>query len=132
MRVEPLPLLEVISLTPAITPSRRSSGVATLVAMVSGLAPGRLALTEIAGKSTCGSGDDRQHEEGGDAGQRHADGQQHRGDRAPDEGRGEVHARCHPCFTRRPGTAEAGRLCAPPREGQGGAAAATPPRSKPR
>ena len=56
MRVEPLPLLEVISLTPAITPSRRSSGVATLVAMVSGLAPGRLALTQITGKSTCGSG----------------------------------------------------------------------------
>jgi hypothetical protein len=34
MRVEPLPLLDVISLTPAITPRRRSSGVATLLAMV--------------------------------------------------------------------------------------------------
>src|SRR4051812_35788156 len=55
MRLEPLPLLDVISLTPAITPRRRSSGVATLVAIVSGLAPGRLADTEIAGKSTCGS-----------------------------------------------------------------------------
>lgn len=49
MRVEPLPEDEVISLTPAITPRRRSSGVATLEAMVSGLAPGRLALTEIDG-----------------------------------------------------------------------------------
>ena len=49
MRVEPLPELDVISLTPAITPNLRSSGVATLVAIVSGLAPGRLALTEIDG-----------------------------------------------------------------------------------
>ncbi len=57
MRVEPLPEFEVISLTPAITPRRRSSGVATLLAMVSGLAPGKDADTEIAGKSTCGSGE---------------------------------------------------------------------------
>ena len=49
MRVEPMLLLDVISLTPAIVPSRRSSGVATLLAMVSGLAPGRVALTEITG-----------------------------------------------------------------------------------
>src|SRR5690349_22492227 len=48
-RVEPVELDEVISFTPAIVPSRRSSGVATLVAIVSGLAPGRLALTEITG-----------------------------------------------------------------------------------
>ncbi len=40
---------EVISLTPEITARRRSSGVATLVAMVSGLAPARLARTETAG-----------------------------------------------------------------------------------
>ncbi len=50
MRVEPLPLLDVISLTPAITPRRRSSGVATLLAMVEGLAPGSEALTEITGE----------------------------------------------------------------------------------
>src|SRR3979490_2593371 len=86
-RVVPIELDEVISLTPAIVPRRRSSGVATLVAIVSGLppgvaalartpgkrrrgggvgtlvaivsglAPGMLALTEITGKSTCGSGD---------------------------------------------------------------------------
>ena len=34
----------------------RSSGVATADAIVSGLAPGRLANTLIVGKSTCGSG----------------------------------------------------------------------------
>ena len=56
-RAEPVPLCDVISLTPASLPRRRSSGVATLVAMVSGLPPGRLALTEIVGKSTCGRGE---------------------------------------------------------------------------
>ena len=40
---------EVISLTPAMEPSARSSGVATVAATVSGLAPGRLALTEMVG-----------------------------------------------------------------------------------
>ncbi len=49
MRVLPMLELEVISLTPAIAPSARSSGVATVAAMVSGLAPGRLALTEMVG-----------------------------------------------------------------------------------
>ncbi len=44
-------------MTPAIVPSARSRGVATLDAMVSGLAPGSEAFTEITGKSTCGSGD---------------------------------------------------------------------------
>ena len=48
-RVEPLPEFEVISLTPAIVPSLRSSGVATLLAMVSGLAPGSEADTEMVG-----------------------------------------------------------------------------------
>ena len=48
-RVEPVELDDVIWLTPAMVPRRRSSGVATLVAMVSGLAPGRLALTEMVG-----------------------------------------------------------------------------------
>jgi hypothetical protein len=35
----------------------RSSGVATADAIVSGLAPGSEALTEMVGNSTCGSGD---------------------------------------------------------------------------
>ncbi len=44
-------------MTSEISPRWRSSGVATLVAMVSGLAPGSWALTEMVGKSTCGSGE---------------------------------------------------------------------------
>jgi len=36
---------------------RRSSGEATLVAIVVGLAPGRFAETLTVGKSTCGSGE---------------------------------------------------------------------------
>src|SRR5438046_865218 len=56
-REEPSELLDVISVTPAIRPSGRSSGVATVAAMVSGLAPGSDAETEMVGKSTWGSGD---------------------------------------------------------------------------
>ena len=54
IRVEPCELFDVISVMPAMLPSARSSGVATLDAMVSGLAPGRLADTEIVGMSICG------------------------------------------------------------------------------
>jgi hypothetical protein len=54
--VVPCPLIEEIAATPAMLPSARSSGVATLAAMVSGLAPGSEALTRMVGKSTCGSG----------------------------------------------------------------------------
>src|ERR1700694_3338 len=54
--VEPRPLEEVIWVTPAMRPNCRSSGVATADAMVSGLAPGKPAPTEIVGKSTCGKG----------------------------------------------------------------------------
>jgi hypothetical protein len=41
---------------PAMRPNWRSSGVATAEAMVSGLAPGRPAPTEMVGRSTCGNG----------------------------------------------------------------------------
>src|SRR5262245_48915580 len=57
MREEPSEEEEVISFTPAIRPSWRSSGVATVDAIVSGSAPGSCAVTEITGKSTCGSGE---------------------------------------------------------------------------
>src|SRR5438132_12809340 len=57
MRDEPTLLDEVISVTSAMTPRWRSSGVATVVAIVSGLAPGICANTEIDGNSTAGSGD---------------------------------------------------------------------------
>ena len=52
----PVELEEVISLTSAICPRWRSSGVATVAAMTSGLAPAIEAVTEMVGKSTCGSG----------------------------------------------------------------------------
>src|SRR6266849_901585 len=45
---------DVIWSTPAIVENCFSSGVATAEAMVSGLAPGRLALTVMVGKSTFG------------------------------------------------------------------------------
>ena len=38
-------------------PSERSSGIATVDAIVSGLAPGSVAETEIVGRSTRGNGD---------------------------------------------------------------------------
>ena len=44
-------------MTEAMRPNWRSSGVATEEAMVSGLAPGKPADTEMVGKSTCGSGE---------------------------------------------------------------------------
>ena len=40
IRVDESELCDVISVTPAIRPSERSSGVATVAAIVSGLAPG--------------------------------------------------------------------------------------------
>ena len=49
--------LEVISVMPAMRPSALSSGVATVAAITSGLAPGSDADTDTVGKSTCGSGD---------------------------------------------------------------------------
>src|SRR5205823_13053811 len=54
--VVPRPLEEVICVTPAMRPNWRSRGVATAEAIVSGLAPGKPAPTEMVGKSTCGSG----------------------------------------------------------------------------
>src|ERR1035441_924613 len=47
----------VDSVTDAIRPNCRSSGVATEEAIVAGLAPGRPAFTEMVGNSTSGSGD---------------------------------------------------------------------------
>ena len=56
MRVDPTVLEDVISVTSAICPRWRSSGLATVVATSCGLAPGNVACTEMVGKSTCGSG----------------------------------------------------------------------------
>ena len=54
--MEPSAFVEVISLTSTMAPSRRSRGAATVVAMVSGEAPGICAWTRRTGKSICGSG----------------------------------------------------------------------------
>ena len=54
MREMPSELTEVSSVTPEISPSRRSSGAATVAAMMLGSAPGRLAVTKMVGKSTLG------------------------------------------------------------------------------
>lgn len=55
MAVEPRALTELIESRPAIVANWFSSGVATAAAMVSGEAPGRLAVTEMVGKSTLGN-----------------------------------------------------------------------------
>ena len=53
--VEPRLLEELMVVMPEMVESWRSIGVATEAAMVSGLAPGRLADTTMVGKSTRGS-----------------------------------------------------------------------------
>ena len=55
IEVVPSELDEVSSITPGISPSRRSSGAATVAAMVEGSAPGRLADTRMVGYSMLGS-----------------------------------------------------------------------------
>ena len=82
MLVEPSVLDEVISVTAAMRPNCRSSGVATDDAMVSGLAPGRPAFTEMVGKSTCGSGDTGSSRNATTPGQRDRHRQQRGRDRA--------------------------------------------------
>lgn len=52
--VLPSALVDVMLSIPAIAENAFSSGVATVAAMVSGLAPLRFAETEIVGKSTTG------------------------------------------------------------------------------
>ena len=93
MLLVPTLLVEVMSSTSAIAPRCRSSGVATLLAMTSGLAPGIDAETKIAGASIFGSGATGSKVEGHGAGERHAERQQGRGHRARDERRRQVHAR---------------------------------------
>ena len=55
-RVEPSELDDVIWVIPAMRPTVRSSGVATVAAITSGLAPAILAWMAMVGKSTCGKG----------------------------------------------------------------------------
>ena len=55
IEVVPRPLVEFIEARPGMAANCCSSGVATDEAMVSGLAPGRVADTVMVGKSTLGS-----------------------------------------------------------------------------
>ena len=55
MSVRPSTDDDVIMLMPGIVAKARSSGPATEAAIVSGLAPGRTAVTATVGKSTRGS-----------------------------------------------------------------------------
>src|ERR1700728_3377093 len=57
MRAEPSELDDVISVTSTIWLRWRSSGLATVVATSTGLAPGKVACTEMVGISTSGSGE---------------------------------------------------------------------------
>ena len=52
--VVPKLLCEVSSVTPAISPRRRSIGAAIVAAIVSGSAPGRVAITRMVGNSIAG------------------------------------------------------------------------------
>src|SRR5688572_6047899 len=54
MDVRPRALVDVMASRPGMAVNPRSSGVATEEAIVSGLAPGIEALTEMVGKSTFG------------------------------------------------------------------------------
>src|SRR5262249_10149076 len=55
MLLTPSALVDVIESMPAIVLNCRSSGVATAEAIVSGVAPGRVAMTWIVGQCTCGA-----------------------------------------------------------------------------
>ena len=71
----------------------RSRGVATEAAMVSGLAPGRVARTCMVGKSTLGKIRHRQLEISHDAENEHTHGDQGGHYRTADKGSAEVHER---------------------------------------
>lgn len=57
IRGESSELDEVILVIPTVRPNGRSGGVVTVAAIILGLAPGSDVLTEMVGKSACGSGD---------------------------------------------------------------------------
>ena len=91
MRVEPTVLCEVISVTSAMTPRWRSSGVATVVAIVSGLAPGIVRKHRDRREIDLRQRRHRQLAEREEPGERDADRQQRRRDRPLDERRRRVH-----------------------------------------
>ena len=84
-------LMEVSCVTPGICPNCRSSGAATEAAMVSALAPCRVAFTWMVGKSTCGSGATGKNGNATSPTKPIARHQQRGRDRPLDEGLGNVH-----------------------------------------
>ena len=92
MLVLPSWLIEVIWVMPAMRPNMRSSGVATAEAMVSGLAPGKLADTVMVGYSTSGACARREGQGKASApNSNKADAEQRGGHRPLDEGSRNVH-----------------------------------------
>ena len=89
--VEPSWLMEVIWLMPAMRPNMRSRGVATAVAMVSGLAPGRLADDLNDGISHFRQGSDRKHAISERTRQKQPEGQQGSRDRTANEWSRNIH-----------------------------------------
>ena len=74
-----------VSVTPEISPRRRSSGAATVAAITLGSAPGRLAR-DINGREFDGrQAGDREKQVGDRADEEQADRQQRCADRPPDE-----------------------------------------------
>ena len=90
--VMPSAEVEVSALMPAMVESWRSIGEATEAAIVSGLAPGSVAVMEMVGKSTAGSAETGQQpvREGPEDDQRRRDQRRHHG--AADTGFGNAHS----------------------------------------
>ena len=84
--------VEVIDEMPAMVENCRSIGAATEAAMVSGLAPGSVAVIWMVGKSTARQRRDRQQPVAEDAEHDERRRDQRRHHRAADAGFGEVHA----------------------------------------
>ena len=87
----PTVLCEVISVTSAMMPRWRSSGVATVAAIVSGLAPGICRNHRDGREIDLRQRRHRQLQKGKKPGERDADRQQRRRDRPLDERRRRVH-----------------------------------------
>ena len=88
----PTLLCEVSSFTPAMVARRRSSGSATVEAMISGLAPAMVACTAIDRQGDVRQGRNRHVKVGEQPGQRDGDREERCRDRPPDEKRRNVHA----------------------------------------
>ena len=92
--VAPSELVEVICETPGICAICRSSGWATEEAMVSGDAPGRLALTWMVGKVDLRQRRDRQQRIGDEADEQDRRHHQRGGDGMADERAGDASVSC--------------------------------------